>query len=239
MGGGPGQRLVGVVGGVGPAATVAFLDRIVNLTDAASDQEHVDLLVYQHSSIPDRTAFILGQSTDDPGPVMAQDAVRLERAGVDFIVVPCNTASYFTRQVKAAVEIEVLSIVGQTVGWVREVLPDAKRVGVMATSGTAKAGVYQDALAAEGLTAVLPDGRDQEALTAIIYDEVKAGLPVDVERFHGIIDHLLQSADVVVLGCTELSVAHDSHPYGAPKVIDSLDALARATILRAGHQLRA
>ena len=105
---------VGVIGGVGPAATVCFLDKVVRLTAADRDQDHVDLVVLQHSTIPDRTAFILGGSEEDPGPVMAEDARRLTALGVEFIAVPCNTAHFFTQEVQAASGVPVLSIVDET-----------------------------------------------------------------------------------------------------------------------------
>lgn len=238
--GGPPQRVeVGVIGGVGPAATVCFLDLVVRHTAAERDQDHVDLVVLQHATIPDRTAYILGRSDDDPGPVMAADARRLERLGVGFVVIPCNTAHHFTDEVAAAVEVPVLSIVDETVDEVAT-RAGVARVGVLATSGTLSAQVYQRAIEARGLAAVVPDDADQDVVMGIIYDQVKAGRPADVAALHAVADRLQErGADVVVLGCTELSVVAAEHRLlDDGRYVDSLDVLARRTVERAGYPLR-
>ncbi|WP_087509861.1 aspartate/glutamate racemase family protein [Cellulomonas iranensis] len=237
--GAAGRVEVGVIGGVGPAATVCFLDLVVRHTAADRDQDHVDLVVLQHASIPDRTAYILGRSDEDPGPVMAADARRLERLGVGFVVVPCNTAHHFTDEVAAAVDVPVLSIVDETADEVAA-RPGTARVGVLATSGTLAARVYQRALEARGLEPVVPDDADQDVVMGIIYDQVKAGRPADVAALHAVADRLgARGADVVVLGCTELSVVAAEHDLLADaRYVDSLDVLARRTVERAGYPLR-
>lgn len=236
---GEGRVEVGVIGGVGPAATVCFLDLVVRRTAAERDQDHVDLVVLQHSAIPDRTAYILGRSTENPGPVMAADARRLAALGVGFVVIPCNTAHHFTDEVAAAVDVPVLSIVDETADEVASV-PGTARVGVLATSGTLASGVYQRALEARGLEVLVPDDADQDVVMRIIYDEVKAGRPADVAALHAVSDRLrARGADVVLLGCTELSVVAAEHDLLAdPRYLDSLDVLARRTVVRAGYPLR-
>lgn len=231
---------VGVIGGVGPLATAYFLDKVVRLTHAHRDQDHVDLVVLNHATIPDRTDFILGRSSDDPGPVMAADARRLEEFGVSFLVVPCNTAHYFTDQVTAAVDVPVLSIVEETVAEALSRFPELRAVGILATSGTLHAEVYQQALARHGLGSVVPDARDQEIVMGLIYDQVKAGRPVDVDALHGVLGRLRdRGAEAVVLGCTELSViAEDAELLADPHLVDSLDVLARRTIEHSGHEVR-
>lgn len=231
---------VGVIGGVGPLATAYFLDKVVRLTQAERDQDHLDMIVLNHATIPDRTDYILGRSSEDPGPVMAADAQRLEEFGVSFLVVPCNTAHYFTDQVIAAVQVPVLSIVEETVAEALSRFPQLRAVGVLATSGTVHAEVYQQALARHGLVGVVPDDADQEIVMSLIYDQVKAGRPVDVEALHGVLRRLTaRGADAVVLGCTELSViAEDADLLRDPHLVDSLDVLARRTIEHSGHEVR-
>lgn len=230
---------VGVIGGVGPLATVYFLDKIVRLTSAERDQDHLDMVVLQHSTIPDRTAFILGESDDDPGAVMARDARRLEAFGVEFVVVPCNTAHFFTEEIVAAVGVPVLSIVDETVAEARS-RTDLTAVGLLATSGTVRSGVYQRALATHGIDCLVPDPEDQQAVMRIIYEQVKAGQPVDVALLRRVVDGLVDGgAQLVLLGCTELSVvAEDADLLADPLYVDSLDVLARRTIERAGHRVR-
>lgn len=230
---------VGVIGGVGPAATVCFLDKVVRLTAADRDQDHVDLVVLQHSTIPDRTAFILGSSGDDPGPVMAEDARRLTALGVEFIAVPCNTAHFFTEEVQAASGVPVLSIVDETLD---EVVArgGVDTIALLATSGTLTSGVYQRAAEARGLGVVEPEPDEQARVMSVIYDQVKAGRPADVPMLTGVAEALLaRGAQVAVLGCTELSVvADEAGLLSDPRYVDSLDVLARRTVERSGHTLR-
>jgi aspartate racemase len=231
---------VGVIGGVGPLATAYFLQRVVQLTDAARDQEHVDLVVLNHATIPDRTDFVLGRSAADPGPVLARDAARLEAFGVIFLVMPCNTAHYFTQQVLDAITVPFVSIVDVTVAAARERAPGATAVGLLATAGTVASGVYRDAFAVHGIDVVTPDDADQALVNEVIYDQVKAGLPADPATLRAVAGRLVErGAGVVVLGCTELSVAAVDHDLLAePPFLDSMDELVRATISRAGHRVR-
>ena len=230
---------VGVLGGLGPAATVLFMHRLVELTDADRDQDHVDLLVWQHGSIPDRSAFLLGHG-ESPEPVLVADAVALERAGARFIAIPCNTAVVWVEQMRAAVSIEVLDTVAETVDAARRAVPGLQRLGVLATDGTLLAGTYAGAAAAAGIDLVTPSPEVQREVMAIVYDGVKAGVPVSRERFDAVVDHLRdQGAEAVALGCTELSVLHGELGVDDVTIVDSIGALARRVVLRAGAPLRA
>jgi aspartate racemase len=229
---------VGVLGGLGPAATVHFMHRLVELTDAHRDQDHVDLLVWQHGSIPDRSAFLLGQG-DSPEPVLVADAVALERAGARFIAIPCNTAVVWVDQMRAAVSIDVLDTVAETVDAARGAVRGLRRLGLLATDGTLLAGTYASAAAAAGVDLVTPSPEIQREVMSIIYDGVKAGEPVPRSRFDAVVDHLReQGAEVVALGCTELSVLHGELGVDDHTIVDSIDALARRVLLRAGAPLR-
>lgn len=231
---------VGVIGGVGPLATAYFLQRVVQLTDADRDQEHVDLVVLNHATVPDRTDFVVGRSALDPGPVLARDARRLERFGVSFLVMPCNTAHYFTQQVLDAITVPFVSIVDVTVEAARRRAPGLTKVGLLATAGTVASGVYEDAFAVHGIEVVTPDEADQARVNAVIYDQVKAGRPADPDELRAVAAGLVErGAGVVVLGCTELSVAAVDHGLlDEPPFLDSMDELVRATITRAGHRVR-
>ncbi|MCF4119679.1 amino acid racemase [Antribacter sp. KLBMP9083] len=249
-GAGAAETFVGVLGGVGPLATVLFMERVVRLTDAARDQDHVDMGL-QHATVPDRTAFVLGRSVDDPGPVLAADARRLAGAGAAFLVLPCNTAHAFAGAIAGATSIPLLSAVDVTVsavlssdawtGCLSGSRPEA--VGLLATEGTIESGVYVDAFSARGIKALVPDVVGQATVTSLIYDGVKAGRGSDLTALEGVVANLrLRGAGAIVLGCTELSVAAAATPPGLlPDVVlvDALDELARATVLRAGRRLRA
>lgn len=229
---------VGVLGGLGPAATVHFMQRLVDHTDAHRDQDHVDLLVWQHGSIPDRTAFLLGRG-ESPEPALVADAVALERAGARFIAIPCNTAVVWVEQMRAAVSIEVLDTVAETVAAAARAVPGLERLGVLATDGTLLAGTYAVAAADAGVDLLTPSPEVQREVMSIIYDGVKAGMPVSRKRFDAVVDHLReQGAQAVALGCTELSVLHEDLGIDDPTVVDSIDALARCVVVRAGAPLR-
>ena len=232
------RPVVGVLGGLGPAATAVFLDVLVRATAADSDQGHLDLLVSQHSTTPDRTAGILDPEAADPGPIIARDALMLERAGVDLLVLPCNTAHHYARQVEDATAIPLLSIV-ETTARTAVRRAEGAPVAVFATEGNIHAGVYQDAISRAGGSAWTPGPELQADVGRLIYDQVKAGAPVDVELFDSCIERVLdQGAGVVVLGCTELSVVYDQHGYrGDPRLVDSLTELARVTVRHAGKEL--
>ena len=230
---------VGVLGGLGPAATVHFLARVVALTDAVRDQDHVDCLVWQHGSIPDRTAFLTGQG-ESPEPALVADAVALERAGARFIAIPCNTAVVWVESMRAAVGVEVLDTVVETVAAARAAVPGLHRLGVLATDGTLGAGTYAAACEAVGVEVVLPAPEVQREVMAVIYGGVKAGLPVPRQRFDALVDHLRErGAQAVALGCTELSVLAEDLGVDDPGVVDSIDALARRVVERAGAPVRA
>ncbi len=235
------RGLVGVIGGVGPMATAYFMQRVVALTAADRDQDHVDMVVFNHATIPDRTAYILDPDVPDPAPVLASDARRLQDFGADLLVMPCNTAHYFTEQVLSAVTVPLISIIAITVAAAEARVPGLSSVGLLATEGTVASGVYQDAFAAHSIRTEVPSGADQELINEIIYGQVKAGLPADVEVLRAVTARLQAAgADVVVLGCTELSVVAVDHDLlGEQDYVDSLDQLVRATIRQSGHTVRA
>lgn len=228
----------GVLGGLGPAATVHFLRRVLELTDATRDQDHVDLLVWQHGSIPDRTGFLRGRN-ESPEPMLVADAVALERAGARFVAVPCNTAVAWVEQMRAAVGIEVLDTVDETVAAARAAVPGLARLGLLATDGTVDQGLYTRAAERAGIELLTPDEPVQRRVMAAIYDGVKAGRPVPREELDAFVAHLRErGAEAVALGCTELSVLRADLGVEDPALVDSIDAVAVATIRRAGRPVR-
>ncbi len=246
--------VVGVIGGLGPEATALFLRLVVDLTPAASDQEHLDLVVLDHSTTPDRTAAILDPSRPSPTPSLTRDAQRLEALGAAFISVPCNTAHHFFTDLAQHVTIPLVSIVDETAkaahdralcaapapasaGAGQPAPRHTPRVAVLATDGTREAGVYQHALEALGCEVMLPSEEQQRLVMSVIYDGVKAGGPIDVPGLLGVVDSLIAAgADVAVFGCTELSVVYADQGWRArPEIVDSVESLAIATVTRAGR----
>lgn len=229
------KQAVGVIGGVGPMATVYYMQRVIEMTKAGCDQEHINMLVFNDCDIPDRTAFITEKSPDNPLPVMVEDAKRLEAAGCEFVVIPCNTAHYFYDELERAVEIPVVNIVEETIRYAKARVQDLSCVGIMATTGTIVTGTYQKYAERAGLSFAVPDEDEQNLLMQIIYDGVKAGKPVPRADFDRVANHLrAKGAQCLILGCTELSVLKRDLPINDPDVLDSIDVLASETVRRSG-----
>ena len=229
------KQAVGVIGGVGPMATVYYMQRVIEMTKAGCDQEHINMLVLNDCDIPDRTAFITEKSPDNPLPVMVEDAKRLEAAGCEFVVIPCNTAHYFYDELEQAVEIPVVNIVEETIRYAKARVQDLSCVGIMATTGTIVTGTYQKYAERAGLSFAVPDENEQDLLMQIIYEGVKAGKPVPRADDDRVANHLrAKGAQCLILGCTELSVLKRDLPINDPDVLDSIDVLASETVRRSG-----
>ena len=241
------KNAVGVLGGVGPLATVYFMEMIIEMTDASKDQEHIDMLVSNHATIPDRTGFILGESSESPMDAMVEDAQMLETAGCSFVVIPCNTAHYFFEDIRNSVQIPVLNIIEETIDYAkkqgsqRKIPREIKKLGILATEGTISSGTYSFYGKPAGVECVAPDPGFQKNVNHMIYDQIKAGYPVSREAIMEVIDHMRgKGCDAVIMGCTELSVIYRDLKLGetCEDVIDSLWVLARSTVLKSGKQLR-
>ena len=211
------------------------MQRVIEMTKAGCDQEHINMLVFNDCDIPDRTAFITEKSPDNPLPGMVEDAKRLEAAGCEFVVIPCNTAHYFYDELEQAVEIPVVNIVEETIRYAKARVQDLSCVGIMATTGTIVTGTYQKYAERAGLSFAVPDENEQNLLMQIIYDGVKAGKPVPRADFDRVANHLrAKGAQCLILGCTELSVLKRDLPINDPDVLDSIDVLASETVRRSG-----
>ena len=230
---------LGVVGGVGPAATVDFLDKIVRNTPARRDQDHVKLLVEQNPQIPDRTENLIGGGAD-PTVSLYATCKRLEEGGADIIAIPCNTAHAFVERIQPYLRVPIVNMLTETVRYVREHYPAQRKIGVLATSGTMASGVYEKALEAQGLQQIAPEPALQSRVMQAIYGKqgVKAGFTAGAcqddiaAAVEGLID---EGVEVIVLGCTELPLLLPHAEFvgsGGARVtlIDPTDVLARRCI---------
>ena len=225
-------KTLGILGGLGPAASVYFYRIITEHTQAARDQDHLDIVLVSGASIPDRTEFILGKSENSPLPSMIDGVRKLTAAGAELIAIPCNTAHYFYDQIEKASPVPVLNIVRETVALAKKA--GVRKLGIMATAGTVITGAYQHACLENGISFVIPSERSQETLMDIIYGSIKTAKAPDMEAFRGVCDELYNSgADALVLGCTELSLipTDDLTQY---RFIDSLLVLAARAIRECG-----
>lgn len=229
------NNLIGVIGGLGPKATTYFMDLVINNTISECDQDNVDLLVCQFSSIPDRTSFILGNSEDSPVPEMIKCARILEREGCKYIVIPCNTASYFFDEVQSRVNSKIINILEETS---KVVLKDnPKRIGLMATDGTIKSGAYHKFI--DNNLLFVPDSDYQNKVMNIIYNKVKKNKMVSLKEFEDILNYFRENGcEKIILGCTELSVVYSYLKIKYDDVVDSLTVLAKKTVKLSGKNLK-
>lgn len=222
-------KVLGILGGLGPMATVYFYELLTRHTKAACDQEHIDVVINSRATTPDRTAYILGQSEENPFEIMVNDAARLVTFGADILAIPCNTAHYFYDRLNAVIKIPILNMVEETVLTAQR--GGCRKLGVLATTGTAKTGTYQRMCALHKLDCAVPDEAAQQCVMDVIYGDIKQGKRADRKAFLRAVDSLrAQGCDRVALGCTELSlVKRDEHLDAF--YLDSMEVLAKSAIL--------
>lgn len=229
---------LGVVGGMGPMATSMFFERILERTDAKSDQEHIDIVILNHASMPDRTKAILSGDYDDFLNKMREDLELLERIGVSNIAIPCNTSHFFMKQMVEMTDVPIINMVTETANEVLGRYGKGTRVGILATNGTIRTGTYEQACEAVGLVFIKPEPELQEKVMQTIYD-IKSDLPVDVMSFEAIIRHMIDDmhCNCVILACTELSLIKIG-PDAAMHCIDAMDVLIEKSILYSGKNIK-
>jgi aspartate racemase len=240
------DQMIGVVGGVGPYAGLDLVQKVFDNTLAGRDQEHLPLaLLSVPAQIADRTAFLVGESSDNPGHALARIAERLGGLGATVVGIPCNTAhaepiwQVLLEDLQAAgCAVRLVHLIREVGRFVREEYPQQERLGVLCTAGTARSGVYQRELETLGLTAVMPDDAAQRAVHRAIYHPVHGikaqSHPVSAEAqaelAEGVDAVLKQGAEGVVLACTELPLAIRTGWVNGVPVIDATTVLARALI---------
>ena len=222
------NRLLGVLGGLGPMSTIYFCELLNRHTKAFCDSDHIDMIISSRATTPDRTAYILGRSQEDPLPVMLEEAHRLEKAGADLIVIPCNTAHYFYDGLANACHVPILNIITETIDHLAAL--NTHSFGLLATEGTVYSGSYSRLCSSRGLTCIEPPPKDQQKITSIIYDAIKQNKEPDLHAFTEIAERMLEDGcERLVLGCTELSLLKSKLPASLP-FTDSLVVLAYQTI---------
>jgi len=229
------KQTLGIIGGVGPLATMFIGEMIVRRTKATKDQEHLHTIIDNDTNIPDRTAFILDSTKENPVPVIVADAKKLASVGADMIAIPCNTAHTFYDEIEKGSPVPVLHMIRETAKRASDL--GAERVGILATTGTLTSHMYQDALEEFGITPVVPDDVMKEKVMSIIYDYVKAGKDVSKEDWQPIEEAMLAlDCDRIVLGCTELSIVNRDLKL-SDTYIDSLIVLAERAIEACGYEI--
>ena len=223
------RGLIGVLGGMGPAATVDLFNKFVIFTHVSKDQEHIPLIISSIPDIPDRTEALLNHGAS-PLPVMTDYLHKLEDAGAECIIIPCNTAHYWFSDLKKHCHVDMLNIVETTMNEV--VLSGKKNIGLLATNATMYMGLYQKNIKEKGLNCINPAPESQKLVMESIY-LLKSGNIDKAEKIMKAQAELLFSrgAEIIVLGCTEVPVILSREVNQYPnKYIDSTSSLVRASI---------
>lgn len=231
------KKTIGMIGGMGPLATADLLRKIVLMTNASCDNEHIRVFVDDNTNIPDRTAAIL-RGGKDPVPDM-EDSIRvLERCGADCLIMPCNTAHYFLPRLKELTPLPIISMLAVTAKACAARYP-GKTAAILGTRGTLQTGIYADALKAENVAWVLPDEDQMDVLMDAIYG-VKAGIDLETVRvpMEALITEMQgRGANYFILGCTELPIVAQELKLDAA-FVDPTAELARAAIEYCGYQVK-
>ncbi|WP_028563227.1 aspartate/glutamate racemase family protein [Paenibacillus pinihumi] len=231
---------LGVLGGMGPKATAVFIERIVEHTAAKQDQDHINMVVLNHAALPDRTEAIESGNYDNFTDAIHRDLKLLEQAGAANIAVPCNTSHFFYGQMQQMTSVPIIHMVDETIRTVRETDSSIERIGLLATNGTVKSGVYANSCVEYGLDLVVPPNQLQREISEIIYEQVKRNGDLNAAGLVHIIDQLITDyrCDRVIIACTELSCIPLPAEQGQ-HVVDAMEVLVKQSILRSGGILKA
>lgn len=233
------EKVIGILGGMGPEATLDCFAKIIRHTPAETDQEHLRVVIESNPKVPDRTAAIVGEG-ESPVPLLAEGAAVLARAGADFIIMPCVSAHVFLKELRERITLPFLSIFDAVAEALRRWHPQIRTVGLMGTTGTMRGGLLEERLARDGIRCLLCDQETQARVMAAIY-EIKQSRPARsreaIRRDLRVAAETLiaRGAQGIVAGCTEIPLALDQEDLAVP-YFDSILVLARAAIRRAGKE---
>jgi aspartate racemase len=232
------EKIVGIIGGMGPEATVDFMKRLIRLTPAADDVDHLHTIVDNNPKIPSRIKAIIDGVGESPLPHIINIARGLESFGADFLVLPCNTAHYYYPALQDSVHIPVLNMIELTVNTIIQDHPLVRKAGILASEAIRITGIYETCLQKNGLGAVYPQPHEQKRLMQVIKD-VKAGKTGEGVRkvLEAVVaDIAAGGAEVIIIACTELSIIADD-TYVLP-VIDAAEVLAERAVAVAKHGVK-
>ncbi|MER8634073.1 amino acid racemase [Mesorhizobium opportunistum] len=223
------KHLIGILGGMGPAATVDFMSKIVRATPATIDQDHIPLIVHDVPQIPDRSSAI-ENGRDDPFLPMLSGVRFLDAAGVEFIAIPCNTAHYWHDRLDRGCRATILHISRAVLQQLIAMPNRPRSIAIMATRGTISADIYTTELLKAVDRVVIPDEKTQRLIDHSI-TSVKGGTMVPARKAAGAAARQLvqQGAECLLLACTELPVAFSGLEVGTA-MLDATEALARACV---------
>ena len=224
-----------ILGGMGPEATEVFYKRIIESTNVSNDREHLDMFIYNHASMPDRTEYILGGREEELWSVIKDDIDKLKVIGGEYLAIPCNTCHYFADRIEKETDGKFINMIKVTAAKVKQ--KGFKCAGIMATDGTVKSDMYGKALRELDVDVIYPSPERQKDVMSLIYDQIKQGEKGDKKQFLSVVKELRErGCDAIVLACTELSVLYDNHDFNGDFYVDALDELTKACIDKCGGE---
>ena len=227
------EKIIGILGGMGPEATIDLFYKIIKFTPAEKDQNHLRIIIDNNPKIPDRTAAILGKG-EDPLPALQETARNLEKAGADFIIIPCNTAHYFLSSIQESVKIPILNMIEETVKETQKKNSSIKKVGLLASIGTYKTKIYHQHFKKFNIEVISPEEKDKEEVMKAIY-AVKAGnlsegIKISILKIaQKLID---KGSEALIAGCTEIPLILKEGDVSVP-IIDPTRVLAETAVRKA------
>ncbi|AKG04762.1 MULTISPECIES: cysteate racemase [Salimicrobium] len=223
---------LGVIGGMGSEATSYFFKEVVAHTEVKKDQDHIDTVILNHASLPDRTEAILTGDDEEFINRIVQDIQLLEKINVQNIAIPCNTTHYFYNIIQEETSVPIIHMPKESVASAVSNFDDVKKIGIMATTGTIRTGIYRKECEEMGVELVAPSEAGQEDVMSLIYDEIKKGLPGDRSKFDRAYQELIAAgSDVIILACTELSVFGEKNEL-YDNCLDAMEVLVKEVIAR-------
>ena len=229
------EKIVGILGGMGPEATLNLFEKILANTPAKKDQEHFRIIIDNNPKIPDRTLAIIG-SGENPVPMLVQSARTLEAAGVDFMVMPCISAHYFLESIRSELKVPFLSVFDEVAVQLKNDHPTIQTVGLMATTGTIQGGLFQERLEKDNIKTLTPEAEAQEHVMSAIY-QIKKGSGEHRRECRAMLREVAnqlieKGAKGIIAGCTEIPLELASQDIAVP-LFDPLMVLAQAAIREA------
>lgn len=223
------EKVIGVLGGMGPYATAEIFKRVLEATPAKKDWDHLRIIIDNNPKIPSRTRAVLFNETS-PVPMMIETAKNLERAGADFIIIPCNSAHNFYKEIQKSVSIPILNIVEETKKRILSEIPNIKKIGLLAGEAVIKGNLYGKIFEKDNIQ-IINVNEEQEKLVRFIIEEIKIHKNVQETktRISDLIKILTEKqAEAVILGCTEFSIIHKEKM--AVPIFDTNLILAEAAV---------
>ena len=227
------EKIIGILGGMGPEATIDLFYKIIKFTPAEKDQNHLRIIIDNNPKIPDRTAAILGKGKN-PLPALQETAKNLEKAGADFIIIPCNTAHYFLSSIQESVKIPILNMIEETVKETQKKNSSIKKVGLLASIGTYKTKIYHQHFKKFNIEVISPEEKDKEEVMKAIYavkaGDLSEGIKISIFKIaQKLID---KGSEALIAGCTEIPLILKEGDVSVP-IIDPTRVLAETAVRKA------